>query len=431
VSVVDGTASFEPESQPKRKKKKGLPLNRDFLLLWSGAGASFLGSRINAISYTLLVFWATGSASKAGMVGFAALLPNLLVQLPAGALVDQWDRRWTMIICDLGRLIAVGTVAVAVFTGHVWLPHLLIVAFVESSMTVFYRLSERAAVRNVVEPDQLNAALASNEARGQATGLLGQPGGTVLYAMSQALPFGVGALLHGVSLTTLLFIRKPLQRPRDEGQPQTGVFTRVAEGFRFVWGQKYLRRALALIAATNLLFQFLSLGVIVIVKENGGSPATIGFILIVNGIGGMLGALTSNFYMRRLGIRRIIMLTNLSWAVLMPLFAFTDNPIALAAIYSAIIYGAGVSNVAGIVYQVKTTPDRMQGRVGSMSALLTSGVNSIGALAAGFVLEALGTRETMLIVGGWMFVLAVTAVVWFGGRKAAREEREQGVELAQ
>jgi predicted MFS family arabinose efflux permease len=428
TALEPGRADLEPAPEPKRKKKK-LTLNRDFLLLWSGAGASFLGSRVSAIAYTLLVFWATGSASKAGLVGFAALLPNLLVQLPAGALVDQWDRRWTMVICDLGRMLAVGSVAIAVFSGHIWLPHLLVVAFVESSMTVFYRLSERAAVRNVVEPDQLNAALASNEARGQATGLLGQPGGTVLYAVSQALPFGASALLHGISLTTLLFIRKPLQQPRDVDRKPAHMFSRVAEGFRFVWSQKYLRRALALIAATNLLFQVLSLGVIVIVREQGGSPATVGFILVVNGVGGMLGALTSNFYLGRFGIRRIIMATNISWAILMPLFGFTGNPIALAAIYSAIIYGAGVSNVAGIVYQVKTTPDRMQGRVGSMSALLTSGVNSLGALAAGFILEALGTRDTMLVVGGFMFVLAVTSLIWFGGRRAAEQERELDVEL--
>jgi MFS family permease len=419
----------EPATVAAPEKVPPLGRNRDFLLLWTGAGISFLGSRVSAIAYTLLVFWATGSASQAGLVSFAALLPNLVVQLPAGALVDRWDRRWTMIVCDIGRMVAIASVAIAVFLGHIWLPQLMVVAFVEASMTVFYRLAERAAVRNVVPRNQLNAALARNEARGQAAGLLGQPGGTLFFSLSQWSPFGFTAGAHLVSLITLLFIKKDLQGERPDKHKPPRIIARVVEGFQFVWTQRYLRRALALIAASNLLFQVLSLGVIVIVKHNGGSPATIGFILIVNGIGGMIGALTSNFYMHRWGIRRIIMGANISWALLMPLFAFTHNPIALAAIYSAIIYGAGVSNVAGMVYQVKTTPDNMQGRVGSISALLASGANSIGALVAGFTLDAFSTKTAMLIVGATMATLAVVSILWFGGRKAARLEKELDLNL--
>ena len=165
--------------------------NRPFLLLWLGAGMSFLSSRISAVAYSLLVLWATGSTVAAGVVGMAALLPNLVVQLPAGALVDRWDLRRVMIVCDIGRLLAIGSVAVAVFNGHVWLPHLMIVAFVENSLTVFYRLAERSAVREVVPRSQLSPAMSRNEARAQAATLLGQPIGGLLFTAFRWLPFGV------------------------------------------------------------------------------------------------------------------------------------------------------------------------------------------------------------------------------------------------
>jgi predicted MFS family arabinose efflux permease len=397
--------------------------NRDYLLLWGGAGISFLGSRVSAIAYSLLVLWATGSATAAGLVGFAALLPNLVVQLPAGALVDRWDRRTTMIVCDLVRILLISSVTATVLLGHVWIPLLMVVAFSEASLTVVYRLAERAAVRNVVPRSQLSSAMARNEARGQAAGLLGQPAGTLLFSVTRAAPFAGTAIAHLVSLLTLLLIRKDLQGERPDRRQPARIVARVVEGFHFVWGQLYLRRALALIAASNILFQIIGLGLIVIVKHDGGSPAIVGFIIMANGLAGMLGALTAGVAMRRLGVRRIIMVVNVVWAALMPLIAFVHHPVALAAIYSSIIFAASVGNVAGLVYQVKTTPDNMQGRVGSISTLLASGTNSIGALIAGVALDKLGSRGTMLVVAAVMAVLAVLAILAFSGRKAAAAER--------
>lgn len=425
MSVIDESAAPpDRASSEVPTKPPSLRRNRDFVLLWSGAAVSFFGSRVSAIAYSLVVLWSTGSATAAGLVTTAALLPNLLVQLPAGALVDRWDRRKVMVFCDLGRLLLIASVAVAVFFGKIWLPQLMVVAFAEASLMVFYRLAEHAAVRNVVHPDQIGTAMAGNEARGQAAGLLGQPAGTFLFAATRWLPFGFTAIAHLLSLITLLFIRRDLQTGRSNNPYP--MLLKVKEGFTWVWSQKYLRRALGLIAGSNVLFQVLTLALIVIVLQEGGSPATVGFIIAANGIGGMIGALTSGLWMRYLSIRRIIMVVNTAWAVLMPLVAFAHNPVALAALYFGMVYFAGVGNVAGLVYQMKTTPDEMQGRVGSIATLLASGANALGALAGGFMLDAWGTRNALLVVGAVMLSLTLLAYFWFGGPRAKRIEQEMG-----
>ncbi|WP_018350844.1 MFS transporter [Longispora albida] len=410
--------SIIEESAEAVAPKKPVPLgrNRDFMLLWTGAGVSHFGSRMSAIAYTLVVYWSTGSKTLTGLVTFAALLPYLVTQLPAGAFVDRWDRRKVMIFCDLGRIAAIGVAAVTVFLGHVWVPLLMVVAFLEASMTVFYMLAERAAVFTVVDGSQIGGAMARNEARGQAAGLLGQPAGTLLYSVTKWLPFGTTAIAHLISLVTLLFVRADLKVQRRNVKPD--IVGEVRDGFKFVWSKLYLRRALLLISLSNILFQVLSLGLIVIVKDNGGSPSTIGFILIINGLGGMVGALTSNFFMSRFSIRYIFIGVNILWAVLMPAIAFATHPIALAAIYSVIIYGAGVSNVAGIVYTMKITPGEMQGRVGSIATLLASGANSLGALAAGLILAAFVTKTAILLVGAAMTCIAILAILGFSGKKA-------------
>jgi MFS family permease len=418
------TTVEESPAVPRGREEAAPPplgKNRNFLLLWTGAGISILGSRISAIAYTLLVYWSTGSAVSASLVTFAALLPHLFMQLPAGAIADRWNRRNLMIACDLGRMLAISTVVVMVIAGELWLPLLMAVAFVEGSLTIFYLIAERASVFTVVPDVQIGAAMSRNEARSQAAGLIGQPIGTLLFAVLRWLPFGATAVAHLISLVTLLFIRANLQG--DRSGPRRHIAAEIAEGFRFVWSQLYLRRALGLIAASNILFQVLALALIVIIKTNGGSPATIGYIIGASAVAGMLGALCSNFFMRRWGIRRIIMTVNGSWAVLMSLIAFAQQPGALAAIFSVILFGAGVSNVAGIVFTMKTTPENMQGRVGSIATLLASGGNSLGALVAGVLLDSVSIESAMLLVGGVMTVLAVLAVLGFGGRKAAELER--------
>ena len=410
------------ESEALEAAPTPLGKNRSFILLWTGAGISILGSRISAIAYGLVVLWATKSPTLTSLVTFAALLPFLVVQLPAGALVDRWNRRTVMIVCDLGRVVAIGILAVTIALGHVWIPMLMVVAFLEGSMTVAYTIAERAAVFTVVHEDQIGAAIGANEARGQAAGLIGQPIGTFLFAVTRSLPFGATAVAHLISLGTLLMIKKDLQGARDD-ENRPNILADVAEGFRFVRGQKYLRRALGLIAASNILFQILGIGLLVIVERNGGSPSTIGYILVASGVGGMLGALTSNFYMRLIGIRWIFMGVNAAWTVLMSAMAITQHPVALGIIFCLLLYGAGVANVAGIVYTMKIAPEDMQGRVGSIATLLASGANALGALAAGALLAAVSITTSMILVGAAMFVIAVLTVLAFGGRQAAADER--------
>ncbi|HUQ57174.1 MFS transporter [Lentzea sp.] len=394
--------------------------NRDFRLLWTGAGISALGGTVTTVTYPLLMIWQDGSAVRAGLVGFAALLPMLLLQLPAGVFVDRWDRRRVMITCDAVSFVTIGSVAISLLLGHLWLPHLLVVAFLEGSAQIFYRLSERAAVRNVVRPDDLPAALSQNEARGRAAGLLGQPLGSVLFALVRWAPFVFTALGHLVALVTLLLIRKDFQTERG---PRKNLRAEIAEGVGWLLRQRFLRSAVLLVAVTNVLFQVLSLSLALIVKESGGSPAVIGVIGAASGVGGVLGAMSGSWFVRRLRPGMVIITVFAAWALLMPVVALTANPVVLGGLFAGMSFAGALINVMAGVYQVQVTPDEMQGRVGSVAGLLSSGANSFGALAAGFLLAAWGTGHTVLGVAAVMAAVAVTA--WLTPVVRTTEYRER------
>ncbi|HUR02835.1 MAG TPA: MFS transporter, partial [Nonomuraea sp.] len=99
-----------PEERPKPAQ---LFRNTEFLRLWGGQTVSSVGSGIVKLAAPLLVLALTESPTMAGLVGGALTFPMIFLGLPAGALVDRWDRRRVMIACDSVRCLAVTVVPIA------------------------------------------------------------------------------------------------------------------------------------------------------------------------------------------------------------------------------------------------------------------------------------------------------------------------------
>ncbi|MFD3551592.1 MFS transporter [Streptomyces goshikiensis] len=410
--MSEQTATQEPAQRPQ---PPALRENRDFRLLWAGAGISFIGSRISVIAYPMLVLAHTGSAGDAGVVAFCANLPYVL-QLLAGGVIDRLDRRRLMMACDIGRLAAIGSLVAALLTGHFWLAHVAAVAFVESGLTILYRISERAAVRHLVRPEDLSRALSRNEARERAAGLLGQPVGSLLFGLVRWAPFLCTALSNVVSLFTLLVIKRKFgaERASKPSGGFKGFFTELRAGLVWAWSQPFVRVLAGLIAGTNMLFAGLSLALQYIVREGGGSDGevgfTIGLIFALSGVGGTLGALTASWWMRKVSLPTVVIGCNVAWALLMPQVAYVRDTVALGALFAGMGYAGALWNVAAAVYQQKVTPDEMQGRLLSVATLVAYGTVPLGALAGGFLLDHFGATWTVLGLGGAMCLLALTAV---------------------
>ena len=122
-----------PPSQPR-----SLWRNRDYLLLWSGQIISEIGSKSSLLAFPLLMLFLTGSPAQAGLLGALRGLPYILFCLPAGALIDRWNRKRVMILCDTGRALAMGSIPLAYVLGHLTLAQLYIVSFIEGTLYIFF-----------------------------------------------------------------------------------------------------------------------------------------------------------------------------------------------------------------------------------------------------------------------------------------------------
>jgi MFS family permease len=381
--------------------------NRDFLLLWSGQVVSTIGTRITSLAYPLLVLALTGSPAKAGIVGFSQTLPFLLLFLPAGALVDRWNRKRVMLVADGGRALALGSIAVALVVGRLTLAQIALVAFVEGALFVFFQLAETAALPNVVPQPQLATAVAQNQARDQGADLAGQPLGGLLFGIGQLVPFAVDAASYAVSFSTLLLLRTPLQQRRERAR--TRLRAEISEGVSWLWGQRFLRSIALLIGATNFVHNALPLLVIVRAKDLGASPALIGALFAFFGVGAIAGALVGPWVQRHVHARTVVIGWLWVWAVEAAVLILMPNALALGVVLGAgSLFGVSF-NVVTSTYKYALVPDRLQARITSVVRLIAWGTIPLAQLTAGLLAERLGAGPSFLAFAGIMLAAAVAA----------------------
>jgi predicted MFS family arabinose efflux permease len=394
--------------------------NRDFQLLWSGQAVSLLGSQTSRIAYPLLVLAMTGSPARAGIAGFAAMLGYLLFPLPAGGLADRHDRKRIMIACDAIRLAAVGSIAVAYWAAHLTYVQILLAGFVEGSATIFFNLAERAALPMLVHPSQRSTAIGQNEARTNVAQLAGPPLGGALFGLSRAVPFAADALSYLASLATLPFIKRPMQAAKSAAVPRN-LRAELREGLVFTWRQPFLRYMSFFAAAVNMLLQVVVLGLIVLGRHDGASPAEIGVIVGCFGAGGIAGALVAPWFQRRIPAGLMITGIMWIWAVLLVVIAVAHAVLWLYPMVVVFGFVGPAWNVSAQTFRMQITPNEMLGRTSSVSVQVAWGVIPFGSLLAGYLLQALSPPAAMAVVAAAMAGTAITASALAPVRNAGRK----------
>jgi MFS family permease len=349
----------------------------------------------------------THSPARAGIVGFAQTLPFLLFYLPAGALVDRWNRKRVMLVSEAGRALALGSIAVTIAVGSLTLAQIIAVAFVEGSLFVFFRLSESSALPHVVPREQLPTAIAQNQARDQGADLAGQPLGGALFGISRMLPFAFDAISYAVSFVSLLFVRPAFQEERETRT--TRLSADIKEGISWLWNQPFLRVSVLLVTGTNFVFSAVFLALIVRAKDLGASPSLIGVMLALGGAGALVGSFLAPWVQRRIHAKVVVIGSLWLWAITAPIIAVVPNTLAIGAVWGMTAIAGPVFNVCLASYRYALVPDRLLARVQSAALVVAWGAIPLGQLTAGFLLQSTGAVKTILSLAGINVVAAVAA----------------------
>lgn len=395
--------------------------NRDFMLLWSGQVVSTVGMRVTTLAYPLLVLALTGSPFQAGLVGFAQTLPFLVLYLPAGALVDRWDRKRVMLAADGTRVVLLGLVVLALAVDKVSVAALLVIVFLDGACFVFFQLAESAALPHLVPGPRLPTALAQNQARELGADLAGRPLGGTLFAVSHTLPFVFDLFSYVLGFLTMLFVRPGLrERPAEE--TRRGLLADIAEGLVWLWRQRLLRALVALTGAVNLVLAALTLVLIVRARELGASASLIGVMLALPGGAAIAGAFAASWLQRRVPPRLLVLGALWLWAGGMVALVWLRSPLALGAAVAVTSLPEPAFNVVLTSYRYALAPDRLQARTVGAARLVIWGAIPLGALAAGSLLQVLGARGTLVTYAVFMSALAALATSVRTIRRAPRFE---------
>jgi MFS family permease len=383
--------------------------NLDYTLLWSGQTVSSTGTQVSQLAFPLLILAVTHSPAQAGFAGALRALPYLLFSLPAGALIDRWDRKWTMILCDTGRALSMASIPVALLIGHLTVLQLYLVSVIEGTLFVFFNIAEVACLPRVVTKEQLPAANAQNQATDGITSLLGPSLGGALYAAGRFLPFLTDAISYTVSVFSLFFIKAKFQKERIAAR--RALWIEIREGLTWLWRQKLIRFIAILTGGYNLIFAGFTLIVIVLAQNQHAAPFIIGLIFAIGGVGAILGAIVAPSIQRGFSFAQVIISTTWLSALLLPFFAIAPNVVVLGLLLAVSFCTSPIYNVVQMSYRMAIIPDELQGRVNSMFRLIAFGGQPLGLALTGILIQRTGVVTTILICAIGMVGFAIAATV--------------------
>lgn len=394
--------------RPAPTTESSLWHHRDFRRLWISDSVSQFGT---FGARTLLpILAATALAATPFQMGLLAAAEHaafLLIGLPAGVWVDRMRRRPLMIKADLARALLLATVPLAWWAGALTMPHLLGVALLLGVCTLFFDVAYQSYLPFLVGRAKLMEGNAKLQVS-QSTAVVTAPGAAgglaqVAGAAGAVLLTGAGYALSALALVRIKAVEPPV-RPVREATLRADV----AEGLRFVFGNRTLRAIVACTASGNLAGgAFTAIEVLFLLNHLHLPVGGVGAVLAAGGAGGVLAAVVAERLTRHIGQARAI------W--LIPVLTFPANfLVALAepgwrvglAVTGMFIFGFGVVvyNVAQVSYRQAICPDRLLGRMNASIRCVVWGTMPIGGLLGGLLGEWLGVRGAV-----WATAAAETA----------------------
>ncbi|WP_228717868.1 MFS transporter [Kitasatospora acidiphila] len=386
---------------------------RDFMLLWGGQTVSEMGSAVTQVALPLVAVVALkASTFQVGLLTAATTAAFALIALPAGALVDRGSKRSIMIVCDLLRLLLIGSLPLAAALGALTMTQLYLVALAAGVCTVFFDVSYQSYLPSLVRTEQLmdaNGKLGTTGAFSQ----LGGPslGSGLVAAFGAAGAMTADAISYALSVASVFGIRKREEPPRARRADET-LRSQIAEGLRFVVHHKILRRIVACTGISNLFSGMnTALAMVFLIRVLHVRPAFTGLIMAGGAIGGIAGGMLAGRLAKRFGSARIIWMSALSFSAPQAIVAAAWRgwgvllvPLGWSITYFAVM----VYNIAQVSYRQSVTPPELMGRMNAAVRWVVWGTMPIGGILGGLLGTLIGVRPAL-----WVAVIGFSAAGWF------------------
>jgi len=408
MSNVSSTAT-PPELPLSRLRAAFRSLKyRNFQLFFSGQLISLIGTWMQMVAQSWLVYRLTGSAALLGAMGFASQFPVAILAPLGGMMADRHSRHRVVIATQTAAMIQAAILAALTLSGRIQVWHLFVLAVLLGVVNAFDIPARQSFLVEMVEKDDLMNAIALNSSMFNGARVLGPAiAGIVVATIGEGWCFFANAASFIAVIAGLLLMRI---KPRPLAGTEQSPLEHLREGFRWVQDTRPIRSVLLLLGLVSLVgMPYAVLMPIFAGNILHGGARGLGILMGSTGVGALLGALTMAARRNLRGLGRWITAAAAGFGASLILFSlsriFWLSVVLLLPLGFAMMVQMASSNtlIQAIV------PDRLRGRVMAVYSMMFLGVAPLGALSAGFLARAFGAPAA-LILGG-VCCLAGTAVL--------------------
>jgi len=391
-----------------------LPAN--FWRHFAASVSSNLGDGMVAAAAPLLALSLTNDTRLIAAVSAAAMLPWLVLSLPAGVFIDRHERRDILTASNGVRAALFGILALSIVLDLITIWLLLVIVLFLAVGEVFFDMAAQAFLPSIIDESLLeraNGRLYAAEVA--ANSFVGLPVGAWLFVVAAAAPFGLQATALLVAAALITSIRLPQRaeptHSNHDAMAQRRLTTEIREGLRWLWAHPFLRLLALMLGAANMCHMFAqSIFAKFVRDELGLGPRGFGLLLSASAIGSIVGGLVGSRIARKLGAATAIVGAYVMFAALEIL------PGAVPQVWAVVVAGVLMS-VSGTVWNVLTVsarqrliPSELFGRVNSVYRFIGTGTSAFGAIIGGQIAFHFGLRATYLVSGATLsIVLALGA----------------------
>ncbi len=383
--------------------------SRDFNLFLAGQFISVIGTWMHNTAQPYLAYRITGSSFDLGLIGFAATLPTLLFALPAGVLVEHWDKRKAVIVLQAVMSLQAFGLAILTFSGHIQIWHIALLAMLFGTASAFEITARQAMLIELVGRESLSSAIALQTTAFNVGRILGP---TLVAPILATGGEGMAFLVNGISfvfvIIGLMLARTHYQLPRKD-VPFKSLVSNLAAEFRE--GLAYIR-ANSLIRTVILMATLLGFFGMPLLQQIPALARDVfrtaldtealiatrtSEVYLMQGVGALTAAVLAAYFSRNPRKGWLLTLGQVIFLAALMLMAFTSS-LPLALVLMVFIGYGTVSQLVNMNTLIQMrVPDELRGRVFAVYLWGLQGVAPFGSLLIGASSQGWGVPVTMLV----------------------------------
>jgi MFS family permease len=368
--------------------------HRNFQLFFGGQLISLIGTWMQSVAQSWLVYRLTGSSLLLGSAGFASQIPVFLVAPVGGIIADRFNRHRVVIITQISSMILAFILAALTLTRkvHVW--HIFVLAALLGVVNAFDIPARQSFLVDMVGKEDLMNAIALNSSMFNGARIVGPAvAGILVASIGEGWCFFANGLSYIAVIIGLLLMKL---QPRSHRPPLGSPLEHIIEGFRFVRRTEPIRAILLLLGLVSLVaMPYTVLMPVFADKILHGGARGLGILMGATGVGALLGALTLATRRGVYGLGRWVAFACAGFGISLLLFAFSRHFWLSAALLLPVGFCMMLEMSSSNTLIQAMVPDHLRGRVMAVYSMMFMGMAPFGALLGGALADRVGAPITV------------------------------------